>query len=249
MAAAAAVNPNVTLVGTLTSLWNASLAPNPDPDASIEIALCGYGSQIPRVAGESLFSTATTMTIEMQSGVPPDNEAGTFQVMLFSNDLILPEGTYYTVTVRNGNGDILQVNAYVLNAGGYDLSTLTPYDPNQPPPPLPPLVTNQLGITPWSVDPGFDGTAYTAWQITLAGDTEGAFLQNVVPGNLYTFIIQQDSNGNHVFDWPSSTSPTGPERIFNGALINMEPNSITIQTFVCDAAYNLYAIAGGTYYP
>jgi hypothetical protein len=212
-------------------------------NATLEVALCGYGSQVPRVPGLTVFGRLTEQNITV-------DDTGNFQFSVNGNDEIVPAGTYYTVTIRNGNGDIAQVNAYqFLESITYDLSIAQPYDPNQPPPPLPPIITNQLQIVPWSEDPLFDGSTVTAWQITLSGTTDGAHLANLFPGNLYTFIIQQDDIGNHLFYWPYSDSPTGPGRVFNGAAINMEPNSITIQTFVCDAAQNLYSIAGGSYYP
>lgn len=212
-------------------------------NATLDVALCGYGSQVPRVPGYALMGRLTEQNITVDGD-------GKFEFTVAGNDEIVPAGTYYTVTVKDENGDIAQVNAYQFIGGiTYDLSIAQPYDPNQPPPPLPPLISNQLLIVPWSETPMFDGSAFTAWQITLAGTTDGAQLENLYPGNLYTFIIQQDGTGNHLFYWPSSGSPAGPGRTFNGAAINMEPNAITIQTFVCDSAHNLYAIAGGSYYP
>lgn len=212
-------------------------------DGTLEVALCGYGSQVPRVPGYAMMGRLTEQNITTEAD-------GTFEFTVSGNDEIVPVGTYYTVTVRDANGDIAQVNAYQFTGSTtYDLSIAQPYDPNQPPPPLPPLITNQLLIIPWTESPMFPGDAFTAWQITLNGTTDGAQLANLSPGNLYTFIIIQDGAGNHLFYWPTSGSQTGPGRTFNGAAINMEANSMTIQTFVCDAAHNLYAIAGATYYP
>ena len=211
-------------------------------DATLDVALCGYGSQVPRVPGYALMGRLTEQNITV-------DEDGNFTFTVAGNDEVVPAGTYYTVTVRDANGDIAQVNAYQFIGGiTYDLSIAQPYDPNQPPPPLPPLITNMLLIVPWSNTAVFDGSTYTTWFIELAGDTLAPSLQNLVPGNLYTFIIKQDDAGNHLYYW-QSPSPTDPGHAYNGAAINMEPDSMTIQTFVCDAAYNLYAIAGATYYP
>lgn len=236
----ATINPNVMLKGTLAAIWNVQTAPNPDITASIEIALCGYGSQIPRVSGEALFSSPATPIIGMQNGQPGEGAAGTFEVMLYSNDQIDPSGTYYTITSRNGNGDILQVNAYVFNGvGNWDLSTLTPYDPNQPPPPLPPLITNLLLIVPYSSTPDFAGDTFTSWQITLAGDATASFT-NLVDGNLYTIIIIQDATGAHKFNWPLN--------VYNATPADAAPNAMTVQTFVA-VSNLLYPIGAGTYWP
>lgn len=160
--------------------------------------------------------------------------------MVYSNDLIEPPGTYYTLTTKNGNGDILQINAYRFIGGGqFDVSTLTPYDPNQPPPALLPLVLNQLLIVPYSATPDFPGDTYTSWQITLNGDATATF-SDLVDGNLYTIIVVQDATGGHNFIWPLNVyNPTGPDR---------EANAITVQTFVA-VSNLLYPIGAGTYYP
>lgn len=184
---------------------------------SIDIQLCGYGSQVPRVNGESLVGRLT-------SSMPTDS-TGVFQFDCFGNDQISPVGTYYTITVRNENGDIAQVNAYrFLGGNTYDLTLIDPYDPNQPPPPLPPLITNQLLIVPWSNPINFPGDVYTAFKVILAGDITSSTISDTVQGNLYTFLIQQDATGNHAFTWPPN--------VLNPSPINPNPTGFTVQTFV-----------------
>lgn len=234
-----AVVPDVQLFGKLNNILSESSTSAAVDAGSVEIALCGYGSQVPRVPSQAVLSQVTQglgVTINA-------TDQGTFTAYLFSNPLILPEGTYYTVTVKNFNGDIVQVNAYRFNAGGaYDLDGLQPYDPGQPPPPLPPLIISQLQIVPWSPSPFFDGSKFTAWMITLAGDTEGAQTVNCVPGNLYTFIILQDAVGGHQFWWPGQVN-----EVFNGTRVSPTPNTYTTQTFVALDNGSLYAIGPGTY--
>ena len=210
-----------------------------DTTSTLDFALCGYGSQIPRAIGsDDSVGTFSDATIDGVQG-----EAPFFSIQLIGNDLIAPAGTYYTVTIRNENGDILQVNAYrFLDGHTYDLDYTDPYDPNQPPPPLPPLLSDNLEIT----DGVFDGGEKTTWKITLTEDMIVGALLNILPGNLYTFIIVQDAVGGHFFLWPSGPPPAN---LFNGPYVNEDPNATTIQTFVADENSQLYPIGPATYYP
>jgi hypothetical protein len=94
-------------------------------------------------------------------------------------------------------------------------------------------------------EPEFDGSQYTAFKMTLDQDNTGAFLANIVPGNLYTFIIVQDAAGDHIFDWPTGPAPMGTR---NATPVSKEPNATTVQTFVADEFGMLYAISAATYY-
>lgn len=226
--------PNVELVGDFATILGVPGTP-PTPNlfvGQVVIQLCGYGSQVPRVPGQSSLVRVTDE--------PAITTQGYFTAWLYDNTLIAPAGTYYTVTLKNENGDITQVMAFRFTAGGYyDLSLLTPYDPNQPPPALPPLILNLLLVVAYSETPDFPGDTYTSWQITLNGDATATF-SNLVDGNLYTILIAQDGVGGHNFNWPLNVyNPTGPDR---------EANSLTVQTFVA-VSNMLYPIGAGTYYP
>jgi len=185
---------------------------------SVDVQLCGYGSQVPRMNGVALVGRLTQNVVALGDG--------SFTFTVYGNDQISPVGTYYTVTVKDNNGDIAQVNAYrfLNNTSSYDLNVIDGYDPNQPTPPLPPLVTNLLLVVPWSAAPVFPGDTYTTFRITLAGDVTGATMPNTVQGNLYTFIIFQDTTGGHLFTWPTNISNATP--------VNPKPNGGTVQTFV-----------------
>lgn len=237
-----AVAPDVILTGRLGEILAGASTPPPTtapPEfGTVEVALCGYGSQIPRVAGDSMFALVTQSVITQPKGDP---NAGAFEIIFYSNRLITPEGTYYTVTIKDSNGDIVQVDAYVFpSSGTFDLTTLSPFDPSISPPSIPPLIFNQLQILGAADDMVFDGANYTAFKTTLGGDVTQPIMENMVPGNLYTFIIVQDGGGGHRFLWPPSTR--------NGALIDPRPNATTIQTFVCDENSVLWAIGPGTAY-
>jgi hypothetical protein len=218
----------VTVTGKL-----AASADSAQVQGTVDVMLCGYGSQVPRVNGESLVARITT------TGLPAAID-GTFEFECAGNDVIVPMGTYYTVTIRDENGDIAQVNAYrFIGSGSYDLTLIDPYDPNQPPPPLPPLITNLLLVVPWSATPDFPGDTYTAFRMTLDGDVTSSTASGTVQGNLYTYIIQQDGVGGHLFTWPAN--------FINASPVNPNPNGITVQTFVMDVA-DLIPIGAATWY-
>ena len=175
-----------TITGTLETIIN-----KPESGA-VEVQLCGYGSQVPRVNGIALMARLTVDEDDI-----PISPTGTFTFNVPGNDQIIPDGTYYAVTIKDANGDIAQVNAYrfLYSSPTYDLNLTDPYDPNQPPPPLPPLITNMLLVMPWAADLQFPGDQYLSFRVTITGDVTSSELLNYVPGNLYTWIIQQDAVG------------------------------------------------------
>jgi hypothetical protein len=210
---------------------------------SIDIALCGYGSYSPKGAGQG-GSAGIIMDAEIKD-LQATAANNTYEVELVGNDVIVPAGTYYTFTLKNDNGDILQISAYQFeDAGTYDLGNTAPIDPSGPPLPPPQPIRDELVIvdqdSPWFI--GDDGTSF---QMTLTHDVGGAAVSGITPGNLYTFIIIQDGVGGHIFEWPTGDLPSG---IQNGSAINMKPNGQTIQTFVADSSTKLYPIAPATWY-
>jgi hypothetical protein len=192
-------------------------------EGQVTVQLCGYGAMVPRANGTGLFGSVSTLPADV-----PVSAAGLFTFEVTGNDAISPVGTYYTVTVSDANGDIVQVNAYqFLGQQSYDLNLIDPFDPTQPIPPLPPLITNLLMLVPFSPTPVFPGDTYTTWAITLSAEVTSSTLTGQVAGNLYTFIIAQNSTGGYLFAWPAA--------VINESSINPMPNSLTIQTFVCIA--------------
>jgi hypothetical protein len=200
----------------------------------VSAQLAGYGSQNPRINGTGIFTGIKTLDLEI------DNVTGLFTVQLYGNDIIAPAGTYYVFTFANENGDIIQVNAYrFIDGQPYDLNLLDPYDPNQPPPPFPPLITNLLLPVGAADDMIFPGDTYTAFTTILPGDVTHPVVEGMVAGNLYTFIIKQDATGGHLLLWPSN--------VHNATRIMPTPNSTTVQTFVADGNGDLWAIGPGTW--
>jgi hypothetical protein len=225
-----------TITGTLSTFFEATDTPDTDSIATIDIALCNYGSQVARAKGTTLLADVTL------KGLSVSATDGTFDIELAGNDVIYPTGTYYTFTVKDGNGDIIQCNAYFfLDANNYDLNMEQPFDPSQPASPLPPLIISQLVTFAYQPNINVDATTGLAFQFNLTGDTEVTFAVPPVPGNLYTLIVQQDAAGGHQLLWNGT--------VLNATFINQAPNGLTIQTFVALADGNLYAAAPGTYYP
>lgn len=204
-------------------------------EATLDVQLCGYGSQIPRSPSYAMFGRLT----EREITVDVD---GNFAFTVTPNDEIEPAGTYYTVVVKDKNEDIAQINAYRFTGPGpFDLNIFPPYDPNQPPPSLPPLLTNLLLHVAFSPTPNFPGDIYTAYRFDLSGDVTGGTISGMVPGNLYTFIITQDAVGGHAFVWPTGVN--------NGSVTSATPNASTIQTFVAVEDGTLYSVGPGTWTP
>lgn len=218
-----------TVTGTLRSILNF------DPEVgvgSVEVALCGYGSQVPRMNGQGIAARVTDDSAE----VAPD---GSFEFELTGNDEIQPPGTYYTVTVKDDNGDIVQVNAYQFAStqDEYDLEETAPFDPSGAiPPAIPPLILGLLLVIPFDPAANFPGDVYTSWLFELAGDCNPTFT-NLVDGNLYTVIVEQ--TGSFAFNWPSNVA--------NATSVQDYPG-VSIQTFVA-LENELFPIGPATYYP
>lgn len=196
----------------------------------VTFQLAGYGSQIPRIIGTGFIAKATE---------DATNEGeGFFSTYLIGNTGIDPPGTYYAVTFADENDNVIQTVAYIIPAGSQvDLGELQPYDPSQPPPPLPPLITNLLLVMPWEADMAFPCDEYLSFRVTLGGDTTSE-LDNQQSGNLYTWIIQQDAVGGHSFTWPTNS--------YNMPVVNPAPNAVTVVTAVMGVTF-LWPIGPATW--
>jgi hypothetical protein len=210
------------------------------PNGTVKFTLCGYGGQFPRGIGEG---ADVGSICEVESEEVAGDEGGSFSVQLVGNDVIDPPGTYYAVTIKNANGDIVQCNAYMFleSHGNYDLDFEKPFDPTLPPSPLPPLIYNQLLIIPPSATPNFPGDQYTAWGLSMTMDVTSSTISGVVQGNLYTFIITQGGGGSWKFKWPNNVLDPMP--------VNPKSGGLTVQTFVAIANGGpLFPISAGTWY-
>jgi hypothetical protein len=221
-----------TVTGNLESAINDTKV-----QGRVSVMLCGYGSRVPRDNGVALVARISDDAISI------DPITGRFSFSVPGNDEIVPAGTYYAVTIRDENGDTAQVNAYrfTSNIPTWDLNTIDPFDPNLPPPPLPVPLVNELLVVPAADGMVFDGSQYPTFLVTLPSNVSSSEIENMMPGNLYTFIIIQDGTGGWTFAWPPD--------VFNATKIDARANIKTIQTFVADENGQLYAIAPGTVMP
>jgi len=204
-----------------------------DP-GTIDVALCGYGSRSP------VSETNGSFMESAKKGLTPTGSGGSFSITLIGNDQIEPAGTYYTITYRNANGDILQCNAYIfLDGETYDLADVPPFDPNQPSQPLPPFIGDWLVDVPATAPttdlPGNKGLAF---YVLLTENIPTLQVTSGTPGFLYTLVLQQDGTGGRTAGRPQMT---------NAAPLNAVPNGTTTQTFLCFSATQFLAIAPATY--
>ena len=104
------------------------------------------------------------------------------------------------------------------------------------------LVSPQTTVT-FSSTPTFDASLGNSFKLTLTGNVTSSTLSNAIAGQLLTFVIIQDSSGNHSFVWP--TNVLGGVDITN--LVSL-PNQYVVQQFHYDGT-NAQAITPGMIFP
>lgn len=110
--------PAVTLTAKLEDFIGTAVGSVANP-AKMCVALCGFGPQLPRIAGTAMIARPGPIYIESTDG--------NISTPLWGNDVITPQNTYYTVALLDGQGNVVQCAGYQLTGSGtYDLSALTP---------------------------------------------------------------------------------------------------------------------------
>jgi hypothetical protein len=110
--------PAITLTATLQDTSGQAVGSVANP-AKLCLTLCGFGNQLPRISGTALIARPGPFYFEAP--------AGTVSIAVYGNDVIIPTGTYYTVELLDGAGNVVQCAAYLLTGSGTkDLSGLTP---------------------------------------------------------------------------------------------------------------------------
>jgi hypothetical protein len=229
--------PTVRLFGTLDNIVTpAAGTAAVVAGAKVRVELSNYGPYIPASVGTNRGMLAKG---DDYASTP---SPGTFQAFLFRNDQIYPIGTFYTVIVEDADGNVVQCGAYRFNADGdFDLALQTPIDGQDPPPPLPPTPPySELLVLPFNPSITFDGTNYTAFEVTLTGNVTAATMTNLMPGNLYTITYVQNGVGNHTVAWPAN--------VFNWSDVCPVANSRSTQTGVADENGNLFAVSAATWF-
>jgi hypothetical protein len=218
-------------------------------NSTLQMQLCGYGSQVPRISGTGMI--AKTSPIAVKAG-----GTGIITMSIWGNDVITPAGTYYTFAVADDQGNVVQLNAYQFaGAGTYDLSSAALYDP--PPPSIlsvnPVLrdpagaatqtingsitingdltVTGQINNTggvyvlPWAANLVLDGHLGSSFKCVLGGDTTIS-VANLGGNSLVPLRLVQDGAGGHAVTWAGS--------IRNAGVVSPAANSRSVYLFAAD---------------
>lgn len=201
--------------------------------AALRITLCNFGTFIPHITG--------TSTVAKGQYVAKQTNGTALSVKLWGNDVITPDTTFYCIEVIDSRGVVIQAGNYRLTGTStLDLSNLLPFLSPAPPPILPPLIVNTLEVISGASNFGFNLSGkYLSYKAILSQNAT-IDVSNIQPGNLYTFIVVQDSAGLHQVTWAA--------KLLNAAPVWTRAFATTVQTFVADDQGNLYAIAPGTYY-
>jgi hypothetical protein len=148
-------SPQITLTANLQDFTGQEVGSPANP-AKVSITLCGFGPSLPRVNGAAMIVRPGPVYIESKDG--------SFTTLLWGNDVITPAGTYYTVALLDGQGNVVQCAAYQLTgSGSHDLSTLPPIvGPGQGPLLLP-------GLKTWTQNVLVGASSYTLPVTPYAG--------------------------------------------------------------------------------
>jgi hypothetical protein len=203
---------------------------------SLNVQLCGFDPQLPRVAGTGLLANIAPIKVECP--------LGTYDFTIYGNDVITPANTYYAITVLDDRNNVVQAAAYQF-ANGVDtaLDQVAPYDPASGfVPPAPGVVAGTV-IVPYGLNPNFDASLIVAgvitFEMTLTGNVNSSAILNVTPGQIITFIITQDGVGGRTFVWPANA--------LGGTIVNPDVNGVTTQSYVVRSNGTLLATSAGTY--
>lgn len=152
--------PGFTLTATLQTIAGGAAGSASDP-ARLAIVLCGFGLALPSVAGTSTLAQRKYELLFV-SGSPVSQ-------LLWGNDSITPAGTWYSISLIDGNGNIVQTGDYLLTGSGGDLSTLVPI--------VPPYGFPLPSLKYLPCSGAVPGTVYTAPGTVIAVTYNGVFLR------------------------------------------------------------------------
>lgn len=221
------LTPQITLTAKLQDVTGAAAGNTASP-AVLRIALAGFGLVVPCVpATSNLVRVGPEDFYDTGSGV---------SVTLWGNDVINPAGTYYAITLLDGDGNILQCGAYqFIGTATIDLSSAAQIFPN---PPIPP---NRGGIYIVPIIGGiayFNGQGGKGQSLTLTQNvTSNA--ANFVAGSSILTLVKQDATGGWTMSWPTNFK--------NAPEVNPAPNGATAQLWMLDEDGAYYPFGGATW--
>ena len=154
--------PAITLTATLQDVSGNDIGSAAQP-AQMRIALAGFGSQIPRIAGTSVLARVGPIYVPA---------TGTqISTLLWGNDAITPAGTWYDIALLDQNGNVVQAGLYsIAGSGTVDLSNLAPLVSAALQPPVGQLVE-------YSFVAGANGTTFNLPSLPIAGAPVWIFLR------------------------------------------------------------------------
>jgi hypothetical protein len=178
------LTPQITLTATLQDVSGNAAGTTASP-AVLRIALAGFGLTLPCIVGTSNL---------VRVGPEDFYDDGTgVSTSLWGNDVINPLGTYYAITLLDGDGNILQTGAYQFSGSeSIDLSSAVQIVP-----------TNSIAYLPTTGD--YPGTTYLAAGVVVGVAYDGTLQR---PGIDYTL-----SNGGKQINLTFSTTDEEGENI------------------------------------
>ena len=84
-----------------------------------------------------------------------------------------------------------------------------------------------------------DGMEAQVFVIDMGTSVQNLTVRNIIPGQLYVFLLVQNAAGGHSFNWGNT--------ITNGATINPAPHSTTSQACIGRPGGLMQAITAGTW--
>jgi len=179
------LTPQITLTATLQDICGNEAGSVSNP-ARLRIVLCGYGLTLPVIVGTSSLAQ---IEYEIASTGSP------ISISLWGQDDISPSGTFYQITILDGNGRTLQCGAYqFFGTQTIDLSNATQIVPSGSTP-------SGLGSLELAVCNGTKpGTVFTASGIVVCVFVNGLLqrptIDYTVSGTTITFTYTVGGSSN-----------------------------------------------------
>ena len=170
--------PQITLTCTLLDYSGAELGSAETP-AYLRIALAGYRGVLPCVPGTAMVGKVTSWPGDIPY------TGGQITVPLWGNDVIVPGGTWYSISVLDANKNVLQTAAYQFaGTQTIDLSNAIPL-------PLAGAVT-LTGAVPKGLIPG---AGYMLPTLAVAGNDAPLYLNGSLQPPTETGFYQVNGRG------------------------------------------------------
>lgn len=202
-----ALTPALTLIGNLQNIAGAAIGSTADP-ARVLISLINFDPQLPRIIGTTMLA---------QTVYDIDCSSGNFSTPIWGNDVIAPQGTYYSIALLDGDGNTIQCGNYQLTGSGpIDLSTLTPFIP---PPPTISVTSFADDIVPTGV---IDGTNAVYMLPSTKVPNPQASLNLYVNGIRYTEGVAYVLNGTTITYQPGYILQPGDTHISNYRYVSQQ---------------------------